>query len=85
MVIITVGEMIVMPVSMALAARFAPEDMRGRYMSIYGLSWGIASGISAPMGWADDTFKVSIKEDLKGQEKVPFAQGFCLDTGRGNA
>ena len=31
-VIITIGEMIIMPVSQALAANFAPEDMRGRYI-----------------------------------------------------
>ena len=40
-VIITVGEMINMPTSQALAANFAPADMRGRYMAVYGLSWGI--------------------------------------------
>jgi MFS family permease len=42
-VIITVGEMIVMPTSQALAANFAPEDMRGRYMAVFGLTWGIPS------------------------------------------
>lgn len=41
MVIITVGEMIVAPVSQALVASFAPEDMRGRYMAVSGFSWGI--------------------------------------------
>ena len=40
-VIITIGEMIIMPVSQALAANFAPENMRGRYMAIFGLSWTI--------------------------------------------
>lgn len=41
MLIITVGEMIVVPVGQALAARFAPEDMRGRYMAFYGLSFTV--------------------------------------------
>ena len=41
MVIITIGEMIVAPVSQALVASFAPEDMRGRYMAVSGFSWGI--------------------------------------------
>ena len=27
--------------SSALTANFAPADMRGRYMAIYGLSWGL--------------------------------------------
>jgi MFS family permease len=39
MVIITFGEMIVVPVGQALAARFAPEAMRGRYMAFFSLSW----------------------------------------------
>ena len=41
MVIITLGEMIVSPVAQSLMARFAPEDMRGRYMAIFGISWSI--------------------------------------------
>jgi MFS family permease len=42
-VIVTIGEMIIMPTSQALAANFAPEDMRGRYMAVFGLTWGIPS------------------------------------------
>lgn len=41
MVIITIGEMLVVPVGQALVANFAPEDMRGRYMAMYGFSWTI--------------------------------------------
>jgi MFS family permease len=44
-VIITIGEMIIMPTSSALVANFAPEDMRGRYMAGYGLSWSIPAVI----------------------------------------
>ncbi|MPN30219.1 hypothetical protein SDC9_177682 [bioreactor metagenome] len=43
--IITVGEMIVVPTGQALVARFAPEDMRGRYMATYGLAWTIPQAI----------------------------------------
>jgi len=39
MVIITIGEMLVSPVGQAIAARLAPEDMRGRYMAVFGFSW----------------------------------------------
>ncbi len=42
MIIITVGEMVVAPFQQALVASFAPEDMRGRYMAVSGLTWGIA-------------------------------------------
>jgi MFS family permease len=49
MAILTVGEMIVIPVSQATVARFAPEDKRGRYMAVYGFHWSIPTlfGISA--------------------------------------
>jgi MFS family permease len=41
MVIITVGEMMVSPVGQAIATRLAPENMRGRYMAMFGYTWGI--------------------------------------------
>lgn len=44
-VIITIGEMIVFPTNQALAANFAPVDMRGRYMAVYGLAWNIPATI----------------------------------------
>ncbi|RPJ26682.1 MAG: MFS transporter [Chloroflexi bacterium] len=44
-VIITIGEMIVVPMSQAIAANFAPETMRGRYMAIFGLSWALPATI----------------------------------------
>jgi MFS family permease len=45
MVIITIGEMIVSPFQQSLVASFAPEEMRGRYMAIAGLSWGISFAV----------------------------------------
>jgi hypothetical protein len=50
MVVFTIGEMILMPTSSTYAANQAPETMRGRYMSIYGLTWGLASGIGPIYG-----------------------------------
>ena len=44
-VVITIGEMIVVPTSQSLAANFAPEDMRGRYMAVFGLLWMIPATI----------------------------------------
>ncbi|MCG3210660.1 MAG: Multidrug resistance protein MdtH [Anaerolineae bacterium] len=43
--IITVGEMIVLPTSQALVAKFAPEAMRGRYMAVFGLIWMVPATI----------------------------------------
>ncbi|MEN8172124.1 MAG: MFS transporter [Chloroflexota bacterium] len=37
--IITIGEMITAPIGQSLAAQFAPEDKRGRYMAVFGFSW----------------------------------------------
>ena len=42
MVIITIGEMVVTPFQESLVANFAPEKMRGRYMAVSGMTWGIA-------------------------------------------
>lgn len=42
MIVITIGEMVFTPFQQTLVASFAPEEMRGRYMAVSGLSWGIA-------------------------------------------
>lgn len=56
-VLITIGEMIIMPVSQALAARFAPEDMRGRYMAVFGLAWALPSIIGPTLaGYVMDNY-----------------------------
>ncbi len=44
-VIVTIGEMIVIPTSQALAAGFARIDMRGRYMAAYGLCVSVPAAI----------------------------------------
>lgn len=41
MVIITIGEMVIVPVSQAIAVRFAPTHMRGRYLAIFGFAYTI--------------------------------------------
>ena len=45
MVIITIAEMLVSPVAQAAVAKLAPEDMRGRYMAVYGFSWTIPMAV----------------------------------------
>jgi MFS family permease len=57
MVIMTIGELILSPTATAYTANLAPPDMRGRYMSIYGLTWGAAAGIAPVIGgYLNDTF-----------------------------
>jgi MFS family permease len=57
MVVMTLGELLLMPTSSAFVANWAPVEKRGRYMSIYGMTWGAAAGI-APLlgGFLNDTF-----------------------------
>ena len=43
--IITIGEMLVAPVGQAIAARLAPEHMRGRYMAFYDFAWMIPGAL----------------------------------------
>jgi MFS family permease len=42
---LTVGEMMTAPTSQAVAAGLAPEDMRGRYMAVFGFSWVIPAAV----------------------------------------
>jgi MFS family permease len=50
MVVLTIGEMIMVPTSTALTANLAPTEMRGRYMGIFGLTWSIAFGVGPVLG-----------------------------------
>jgi MFS family permease len=45
MVVITLGEMLVVPVGQAVAAQLAPSDMRGRYMALFGFAHIIPSAV----------------------------------------
>ena len=45
MAILTVGEMVTVPIANAVVANFSPEEMRGRYNFIYGNSWGISFAV----------------------------------------
>ncbi|MBM3121591.1 MAG: MFS transporter [Chloroflexi bacterium] len=49
MIILTIGEMLVSPVMQALVARMAPEDMRGRYMAVFGFAWVVPSALAPLM------------------------------------
>jgi MFS family permease len=50
MVVMSAGELILVPTATTFAANKAPADMRGRYMSIYGLTQGTAQGIGPILG-----------------------------------
>jgi MFS family permease len=50
MVIMTIGELILVPTSSTYAANLAPADQRARYMSLYGLTWSAAAGVGPIFG-----------------------------------
>ncbi|MBN1665593.1 MAG: MFS transporter [Anaerolineales bacterium] len=50
MVVLTLGELILVPTATTYVAALAPAQMRGRYMSIFALTWGIASGVGPVVG-----------------------------------
>jgi MFS family permease len=57
MVIITFGELTLVPTASTYVANLAPEDLRGRYMTVYWLTWGLARAF-APIigGFLNDRF-----------------------------
>ncbi len=50
MVLLTVGELIMIPTSTTFTANMAPPEMRGRYMGLYALTWGVGIGIGPVLG-----------------------------------
>lgn len=55
MVILTFGELTVVPTASTYVANISPPELRGRYMSVYWLAWGISrSGAPLIGGWLND-------------------------------
>jgi MFS family permease len=50
MVVMTIGEMLLVPTGTTVTANLAPADMRGRYMGFYGLTWGVGVGVGPILG-----------------------------------
>lgn len=57
MVIVTIGELMVVPTASSYTANIAPDEMRGRYMSLLTLTWG-AGSLVGPItgGFLNDRF-----------------------------
>jgi MFS family permease len=57
MVVVTIGELMVIPTASTFTANRAPETMRGRYMSLLALTWGAGSMVGPLLGGIlNDTF-----------------------------
>lgn len=50
MVLLTIGEMLMIPTATTWTANRAPSEARGRYMSVYGLTWGVGLGLGPVIG-----------------------------------
>jgi MFS family permease len=50
MVILSMGELILVPTGTTYAANRAPADLRGRYMTIYWFTWGLARAAAPIIG-----------------------------------
>ncbi|NLE50315.1 MAG: MFS transporter [Chloroflexi bacterium] len=50
MVVMTLGEVLLVPTATALAANMAPETMRARYMGVFSLSFRVGAGIGPVVG-----------------------------------
>jgi MFS family permease len=52
MVILTFGELTLIPTASKFVADISPPDMRGRYMSLYWLAWGLSRAAAPLIGGA---------------------------------
>jgi MFS family permease len=52
MIVVTLGEMLTIPVSAAYVADLAPAPMRGRYLGAFGLTWALGLTVGPRLGMA---------------------------------
>jgi MFS family permease len=52
MVVVTLGEMISLPIAHSYIAGLAPEEMRGRFMGVLGIAWNSATMLGPALGMA---------------------------------
>jgi MFS family permease len=52
MVVVSFGELLLVPTAAAYVARRAPADLRGRYVGTYWLTWGCARAVAPIIGGA---------------------------------
>ncbi len=57
MVVMTVGEMMLVPAASTWVANLAPRHLRGRYMATLAFMWALGAGLISPLGgWLNDAF-----------------------------
>lgn len=50
MVVVTIGEMLSLPVAHSYIAGLTPEEMRGRFMGVLGIAWNAATMLGPVLG-----------------------------------
>jgi len=79
MAIITVGEMFVSPIGQAIVSRLAPEEMRGRYMAVFGFSWVIPFAVGPLLaGLVLDNLDPNLLWYVSGGLGLVAAAGYAL-------
>jgi predicted MFS family arabinose efflux permease len=79
MAIITIGEMVHVPVSQSLVAYFAPDEMRARYMAAFGFSWAIPNMIAPTLaGLVMDNYQPQMVWYLGGLLSLVSALAFLF-------
>lgn len=78
MAVLTCGELLLAPTGSAMAANLAPADMRGRYMGLYGLTWGVSFGVGPVIaGLLNDTIAPAAMWVFAGLAGLAAAIGFA--------
>ncbi len=86
MVVMTAGELMIMPTASTYIANIAPADMRGRYMSFFSLSWGVAAGLAPWIGGnLGDAFEPRVTWFAAAAVGTAAALGFAILAARARA
>ena len=81
--LITFGEMIIVPVGQALVARLSPVEMRGRYMGVFELSWSIPAVVGPYLaGLVMDNYNPNLLWYISGFISAAALIGFLLLAGK---
>ncbi len=82
--LITFGEMVIIPVGQTVVAKLSPEHMRGRYMGIYNLSWSIPSMLGPYLaGLIMDNYNPNLLWYISGFVSAAALAGFLLLSNKG--
>ena len=71
------------PYEQAVATQLAPEHMRGRYMAVFGLAWGIPSIVGLTPLFAVEVLEPELLERFRAGDAAALAA--CIESMLGDA